>query len=44
LPGGIDDKLLFLGPYTSFILIILASTIPVALMFIYFKKLGWVNY
>lgn len=43
LPGGINDKLLFLGPYTSFILIILASTIPVALMFIYFKKLGWIN-
>ena len=44
LPGGIDDELLFLGPYTAFILIILASIIPVALMFIYFKKLGWVNY
>ena len=44
LPGGIDDELLFLGPYTAFILIILASIIPVALMFIYFKKLGWINY
>jgi len=44
LPGGIDDKLLFLGPYTSFILIIFSSTIPVALMFIYFLTLGCVNY
>jgi magnesium transporter len=43
LPGGLNDQILFLGPYTVFLLIILASTIPVALMFIYFKKLGWIG-
>ncbi len=43
LPGGLNDQVLFLGPYTVLILIILASTIPVALMFIYFKKLGWIS-
>jgi magnesium transporter len=39
LPGGLNDQILFFGPYTAFILIILASTIPVALMYIYFKNL-----
>lgn len=43
LPGGINEQVEFLGPYTAFILIIFASTIPVALMFIYFRKLGWIN-
>ncbi|MGI0055977.1 MAG: magnesium transporter CorA family protein, partial [Nitrosarchaeum sp.] len=43
LPGGINDHLILLGPYTSFIIISLASVIPVALMFIYFRKLGWIN-
>lgn len=43
LPGGLNDQALFFGPYTAFTLIILASTIPVALMYIYFKKLGWIN-
>jgi magnesium transporter len=43
LPGGVDTDLMFLGPYTSFIVIILASVIPVVLMFTYFKKLGWIN-
>ncbi|MFB5608613.1 MAG: magnesium transporter CorA family protein [Nitrosarchaeum sp.] len=43
LPGGINEPLTFFGIYTSFIIIILASSIPVALMFIYFRKLGWIN-
>jgi len=43
LPGGLNDQVLFLGPYTAFALIILASTVPVALMYIYFKKLGWIS-
>ncbi|MFQ5440592.1 MAG: magnesium transporter CorA family protein [Nitrosopumilaceae archaeon] len=43
LPGGADSEWMVLGPYTSFIIIILASAIPVVLMFTYFKKLGWVN-
>jgi len=44
LPGGLSEHSTFLGPHTSFIIIILASLIPVALMFGYFKKLGWINY
>lgn len=43
LPGGADTDLMVLGPYTSFIIIILASAIPVVLMFTYFKKLGWIS-
>jgi magnesium transporter len=43
LPGGADSDLMVLGPYTSFIIIILASAIPVVLMFTYFKKLGWIS-
>ena len=43
LPGGIGENLMILGPFTTFIVIILASAIPAILMFIYFKKLGWIN-
>ena len=43
LPGGTDDDILFFGPFTSFIVIILASAIPAILMFAYFKKLGWIS-
>ena len=43
LPGGVDTSWQILGPHTSFILIILASAIPVILMFAYFRKLGWIN-
>ena len=43
LPGGVSDPWLFLGPYTALIIMILASVIPVGLMFAYFKKLGWIN-
>jgi magnesium transporter len=43
LPGGADTDLMVLGPYTSFIIIILASAVPVVLMFTYFKKLGWIS-
>lgn len=43
LPGGDDEGWMILGPYTSFILIIIASSVPVALMFAYFKKLGWIS-
>lgn len=41
LPGAEGDMLL--GPHTAFIIIIVASTIPAALMFAYFKKLGWMS-
>ena len=43
LPGGIGDNSMVLGPFTMFIIIILASAIPAVLMFAYFKKLGWIN-
>jgi len=43
LPGGIEDDLMILGPFTAFIIIITASAIPTILMFAYFKKLGWIS-
>ena len=43
LPGGIGDNSMILGPLTTFIVIILASVIPAIIMFVYFKKLGWIN-
>jgi len=43
LPGGNADNLMILGPFTAFIIIIIASAIPAILMFTYFKKLGWIN-
>ena len=43
LPGGIGDSLMILGPFTTFIVIILASAIPAIMMFMYFKKLGWIS-
>lgn len=43
LPGGIGDSSMLLGPFTTFIIVILASAIPAILMFTYFKKLGWIN-
>ena len=43
LPGGIEDNFIVLGPFTTFIVIIFASAIPAILMFVYFKKLGWIS-
>ena len=43
LPGGIGDNAVILGPFTTFVVIILASAIPAIIMFMYFKKLGWIN-
>jgi len=43
LPGGIGDNSIIFGPFTSFIIIILASAIPAIMMFAYFKKLGWIS-
>ena len=42
LPGGIDDVTV-LGSYTTFIVVILASAIPAGLMFMYFRKQGWIS-
>ena len=43
LPGGVDAEWNVFGTYTSFIILIIASAIPVILMFSYFRKLGWVS-
>jgi len=43
LPGGIGDSTMIFGPFTAFIIIIIASAIPAILMFAYFKKLGWIS-
>ncbi len=43
LPGGIDNgSWTLLGPYTTFIVIMLLSFIPAVLMILYFKKLCWI--
>ncbi len=43
LPGGIGNNSMFLGPFTTFIVVIVASAIPAIMMFTYFKKLGWIS-
>ena len=43
LPGGIGNNSIFLGPFTTFIIVIIASAIPAIMMFAYFKKLGWIS-
>lgn len=43
LPGGHGMEITLLGPYTTFIIIIIASGIPAIMMFAYFKKLGWIG-
>ena len=43
LPGGADAQWMVFGEYTTFILVILASSIPVVLVFTYFRRLGWIS-
>jgi magnesium transporter len=44
LPGGIETgNLNIFGPYSTMIIIFLASVIPALLMLVYFRKLGWVG-
>ena len=45
LPGVMmgEGETMILGPFSTFIVIILASAIPAVLMFAYFRKLGWIN-
>ena len=43
LPGGIGSDSMILGPFTTFIIIIIASAVPAIMMFTYFKKLGWIS-
>jgi magnesium transporter len=42
LPGGIETgPWLFLGPYTTLIIILLTSVVPALVMLLYFHRLGW---
>jgi magnesium transporter len=42
LPGGIEmGAWTFFGPYTTLILVLLASIVPAALMTLYFRKVRW---
>jgi magnesium transporter len=41
IPGGFEDAPLFLGPYTTFMLIIAASFLSVLGMLIIFRKFRW---
>jgi len=43
LPGSLEGEVMFFGPFTTFIVIILASAIPAGSMFLYFRKLGWIS-
>lgn len=44
LPGGLTDiQITTFGPYSAFIIIILASIVPAGLMFAYFKRIGWMS-
>jgi magnesium transporter len=43
LPGGIGNNSMILGPFSTFIIVIIASAIPAIMMFAYFKKLGWIS-
>ena len=42
LPGGIEDSVSD-SSYTTLIVIILASIIPTGVMYLYFKRLGWLS-
>lgn len=42
LPGGGMESGI-LGPHTTFILVIAASVVPAAVMFAYFRRLGWLR-
>lgn len=42
LPGGIETgPWLFLGPYTTLIVILLISFTPAIIMYLYFRRVGW---
>lgn len=43
LPGGIETGAwIFLGPYTTLIVILVASMVPALIMLLYFHRLGWI--
>ena len=42
LPGGSETgPWMFLGTYTTFIVVLLASLVPSSIMVLYFRRLGW---
>jgi len=41
LPGGIERPWTFLGPYSTFFMIIIAASVPVTIMFFLFRKMRW---
>lgn len=43
LPGGLTDSGIVMESFNTFILIILASIIPAGLMYVYFRRLGWLG-
>lgn len=44
IPGGIETgSWMQLGPYTTFIFILLISLVPAGLMFVWFYRLGWLE-
>ena len=43
LPGGIETGAwVFLGPYTTLLILLVISTIPALVMFWYFRRLKWI--
>ncbi len=44
IPGGIETGIwTFLGPYTTFIFVLVISAFPAFFMFLYFRRLGWIS-
>lgn len=41
MPGTINNPWTFWGPYTTFIIVLIASIVPVILMYFIFKRLRW---
>jgi magnesium transporter len=44
MPGRIEAPPTFLGPYTTMIIVILASAVPSLVMYWYFRNAGWMSY
>jgi magnesium transporter len=42
LPGGLERPWSFLGPYTTFIIVLLSSSVPVGMMYILFRRMRWI--
>ena len=43
VPGSVSEPWTFLGPYTTFIVIIIGSIVPGICMHLYFRKQGWIG-